>query len=176
MHWIDLLIVGVIAWFTFAAFSRGLIREVVTLIALILGAVLAGNYYRELSADIDFLIDDESTRRLVAFIAIFAGVFIAGQLAAMVLRTTARLLMLGPIDHLGGAAFGFAKGLLLIEVLLMALTTFSVSTRIDEALDDSALAPLFLDGIPVMLRVLPDEFDRAVEGNLDTLTERVPIG
>ena len=29
MHWIDLLIVATIAWFTFRAFTTGLIREVV---------------------------------------------------------------------------------------------------------------------------------------------------
>lgn len=176
MHWIDLVIVGLVAWFTFAAFSRGLIREVVTLVALILGAVLAGAFYEELAADIDFLIDDDGVRPLVAFIAIFGGVFIGGQILAAVLRQTAQLLMLGPLDHLGGAAFGFAKGLLLVEVLLIALTTFRVSDRVDTALDDSALAPVFLDGIPVMLQLLPDEFDRAVSHDETTLTGRGPIG
>lgn len=163
MHWIDLVIVGVVAWVTFAAFSRGLIREVVTVVALLLGVVLAGAFYGELADDIDFLIDDLGTRRLVAFIAIFGGVFIAGQIGAMLLRRTAYLLMLGPLDHFGGAAFGFIKGLLLVEVVLFALATFQVNDAIDTALEDSALAPIFLDGIPVLLRLLPDEFERGVE-------------
>lgn len=73
MQWLDLLIVGAAAWMTFRAFANGLIREIVTLAALILGVVVAGAYYRDLSANIAFVIDDELTRNLVSFLALFAS-------------------------------------------------------------------------------------------------------
>lgn len=164
MHWLDLLIIGVIAWVTFRALSVGLIREVVTLVALVTGTVLAGQFYQELAADIEFLTDDLQTRELAAFISIFAGVFVIGQIIGHVMRRTAAMLLLGPFDRLGGATFGFAKGLLLVEVLLLAAVTFPISGDIDSAVDDSALAPFFLDGIPVLLKVLPTEFRTATEG------------
>lgn len=163
MHWLDLVIVAIIAWFTFSAFSAGLIREAVTAVALVAGAVLAGRYYAELSADIAFLIGDDTTRNLVSFVAIFAGIAVLGQVAAVVLRRAAALLLLGPFDRVGGALFGFAKGVLLVEVLLIAASTFPVASGLDAALDQSTLAPVFLDGIPVMLQLLPDEFGAAVD-------------
>ena len=77
MDWLDLLIVGIVAWMTFRAFSNGLIREAVTLLALLLGIVLAGAFYRQLSADIAFLIEDERARNLVAFLALLGGMVAA---------------------------------------------------------------------------------------------------
>ncbi len=173
MSWIDLLIVGLVAWFTFRAFANGLIREVVTLAALILGVVLAGRFYPELSADIEFLIDDGTVRSLVSFIAILGGVVVLGQVLAAVLRRAASMLMLGPFDRLGGAAFGFAKGFMLVQVLLIAVAIFPASTRVALAVDDAALAPFFLDSVPVVKLTLPSEFHDAL-GTLGRWRETLP--
>lgn len=163
MHWLDLVIVAIVAWFTFSAFSAGLIRELVTIIAVIAGAVLAGRFYAELALDIEFLIDDESTRNFIAFVAIFAGVVVLGQIGAAMLRRVAAMLLLGPFDHIGGALFGFAKGAALVQILLIVASVYPFSGEVDRALERSTLAPLFLDRVPVMLRLLPDEFSDALD-------------
>jgi len=163
MHWLDLLIVAVIAWVTFTAFSRGLIREVVTLGALVVGAIVAGAFYDDLSTNLEFLIDDTTTRNLASFGALLGGILILGQLLAGVLRKTARLLMLGPFDHLGGAAFGFVKGVVLVEVALIAASIFPASETVATAIDESTLAPVFLERAPVAELALPPEFDNALD-------------
>ena len=162
-HWIDFVIIGFIAWTTFVAFSRGLIQEFVTVAGVIGGALLAGQFYRDLSADLSFVLDPGATRDLIAFGAIFSGIALVGQVASMLLHGAANVLMLGPLDHLGGAVFGFLKGLLIVEVALIAVTTFAVSESATSAVRESALAPFFFDAVPVVLRLLPDEFERAVE-------------
>lgn len=163
MHWLDLLIVAVISWLTFTAFSRGLIREIVTLMALIVGAVVAGAFYDELSTNLEFLIDDSTVRNLLSFGALLGGILILGQLLAGVLRRTAGLFMLGPFDHLGGAAFGLAKGVLLVEVALISVSVFPASTTVATAIDESTLAPVFLERAPVAELALPPEFDNALD-------------
>ncbi len=163
MHWLDLVIVGVIAWLTFSAFSRGLIREVVTLVAMILGAVIAGAFYDDLSTNLEFLVDDETTRNLISFGALLAGILILGQLIAGTLSKTARLFMLGPFDQIGGAAFGFVKGIIIVEVALIALSVFPASETMANAVDDSALATTFLERAPVAELALPPEFDNALD-------------
>ena len=162
MHWIDLLIVGVIAWFTFRAFANGLIWEVSSLLSVILGVVVAGLLYDDLSESLDFLIDDATWRNLISFVAIFAGVVVIGLLTARALRRMASLLLLGPLDHLGGAAFGFAKGLLVVQVALILLAVYPPSEGLAAAVDDSAIAPLFLDSAPVAEVALPSEFNDAL--------------
>lgn len=173
MSWIDLLIVGVIAWFTFRAFANGLIREVVTLGALILGVVLAGLFYAELAADTEFLIEDGTVRKLVSFMAILGGVVVLGQVLAAVLRRVASVLMLGPFDRLGGAAFGFAKGFILVQVLLIAVAIFPASTSVAFAVDDATLTPFFLDSMPLVELTLPSEFHDAL-GTLGRWRENLP--
>lgn len=174
LHWLDLAIIAVVGWLTWRAFTVGLIREVVTLAAVLAGALLAGRFYGELAADIEFLIDDPRTRELVAFIAIFGGVVVLGQIGALLLRRIASLLLLGPFDRLGGAAFGFVKGVVVVEVLLIAVTAFPAATQLTEAVEESALAPFFLDGIPVVERLLPDEVTDALHAASDTVSGVLP--
>ncbi|MXW36265.1 MAG: CvpA family protein [Chloroflexi bacterium] len=163
MHWLDLIVVAIISWLTYRAFTVGLIREVVTTAALILAAVLAGRFYAELSADIAFAIEDETWRDFVAFASIFIGVVVIGQIAASLLRRAAAVLLLGWADRIGGATFGFAQGFLLVEVALFAILTFPISSALDAAVEASLLAPVFIDTLPVLLGLLPPEFEAAVE-------------
>jgi membrane protein required for colicin V production len=162
MNWVDGVIVGAIVWFTFTAFQAGFIREVVTVVSVLLGIVLAGLFYTDLAEDIKIAVDSDRAARTIAFLAIFGATALAGQLAAMLLKETASLLMLGIFDQFAGAIFGFAKAVLLLEILLIVFVTYP-SLGLREAIDGSSFAPIFLDGVPFLLRILPSEFEAAVD-------------
>ncbi len=161
MNWLDLVIVLVIAFFAGSAFRAGLIREVVTLASVAVGVVVAGLFYDDLARDGLSFIDDRDTARVVGFLVLLGAVYLGGQLIAVMLKQTAAVLLLGWADHAGGALFGLIKGLVVVEVLLIAFVTFDVGLR--DAIDGSALASVFLDARAVVLFVLPDEFERAVD-------------
>jgi membrane protein required for colicin V production len=162
MNWLDAVIVIAIAWFTFAAFRAGIIREVVGVIALVVGVLAAGYYYDDLAENVLLVIDDDTAANVIAFLVLFGAVALGGQLAAFLLKRVASLLALGWVDHLAGAAFGLLKGLILVEVFLILFTTYPY-LGLGGAVRGSAIAPLFLDGGPVLLKLLPGEFNRAVE-------------
>jgi membrane protein required for colicin V production len=179
MNWVDLLIAAVIAWTVFRGLSAGLIRQAVMLLAVVLGIVLAGRLYDDLAANLDFLIDDQTTRELIAFVAIAAGVMVAGSVLAAVLKTTASMLMLGPLDRLGGAVLGLLRGLLYVQLGLIALAVFPVSEDASRAVDESTIAPLFLDTVPLAQFGLPDEFNnplQQLESWRETLGAIMPEG
>ena len=159
MNWVDLLIVAFIAWMTFRGFQSGLIRQVVRVVAIIAGIVLAGLLYDDLSANLDFLIDDVTTRNLVSFVAIVAGMVIAGTVLAQLLKTTAGILMLGPIDSIGGGVLGFIRGVLYVQVALFVLAVFPANESLSKGVADSSVAAYFLDTVPVISIALPSEFD-----------------
>lgn len=159
MNWVDLLIAGAIAWTTFRGLKTGLIRQAVWLVAVLLGLYLAGALYDDLSANLEFLIDDETTRNLVSFVAIIVGSVIAGMVIGEVLRTTATMLMLGPVDSLGGAAVGFIRGLVYVQLVLFAAAVFPANEDLAKGIDDSTLAPYFLDEIGFVGVGLPAEFE-----------------
>lgn len=171
MNWLDLLIVAILAWTTFRAFSAGLIREIVSLLGLVAGVALAGAFYGNLSRNLEFVIADPTTRQLAAFGAIFIGTVIAGYVIGAVLHTAAAMLFLGPVDKIGGAIFGLVKGLLLVEVLLVAISVFPAQTTVAMAVKESTLAPVFLRFAPVLNFGLPQEFQDPM-GQLG----RAPLG
>jgi membrane protein required for colicin V production len=161
MNWLDVAIVIVIAWFTFAAYGAGIIREVVTVIAFVVAVLAAGFYYDDLAENVLLFINDDIAASVAAFVVLFGSVVLGGQLAAILLKHMVSLLRLGWLDHLAGAAFGLLKGLILVEMFLILFTTFPY-LGLDSTIRGSAIAPLFLDGGPVLLKLLPGEFDHAV--------------
>jgi membrane protein required for colicin V production len=161
MNWIDAAIIILIAWFTFSAFSAGIIREIVTITGVALGIVLAGLFYKDLASDVRLAVDNENASNIIAFLLIFGSCTLAGQLAAMLLKQTASLLMLGMLDHLLGAGFGFVKGMAVVEVALILFVTFP-AFGLKDHIHDSMFGPMFLNGIPILLRILPVEFRNAV--------------
>src|SRR3989337_2350174 len=147
MNWLDIAIILIVGTFTISAFSSGLIREVVTLLSAIVGVVFAGLFYDDLKRDV---------------LSFFGSALLAGQLIAIMLKQTASLLLLGWADKIGGAAFGFLKGLVVVELLLILFVTYP-EIGLQGAIDGSVLASVFLDAIPLLLVLLPDEFQQAVD-------------
>jgi len=164
MNWLDIVIVLIVAFFAATAFSAGLIRELVTLVSAVVGIVVAGLFYDDLARDVLVFIDNKDTANIVAFLMLLGAIYLAGQLIAIMLKQVTAILLLGWADRLGGALFGLLKGLVVVEVLLIAFITFDVG--LDDAIDDSGLASVFLDAIPVLLLILPNEFEQAVDAFL----------
>jgi membrane protein required for colicin V production len=161
MNWLDIAIVLVVAFFAATAFSAGLIRELVTLVSAVVGIVVAGLFYDDLARDVLVFIDNNDTANIVAFLVLLGAVYLAGQLIAIMLKQVAAILLLGWADRLGGALFGLLKGLVVVEVLLIAFVTFDVG--LDDAIEGSGLASVFLDAASVLLIILPADFERAVD-------------
>ena len=162
MNWIDILIVATIAGFVLTAYAAGLIREAVTLVAALLGIAIAGQLYDNLAADVLVFMDDENAAEAISFLILVGAVYLFGQIVAIMLSKTASLLMLGWADRIGGAVFGFLKGLLVVQVLLIIFAAYP-SLGLDDDIAGSALAPYFLEDIDVLLWILPDNFDNRIE-------------
>jgi membrane protein required for colicin V production len=165
MNWLDVVVILLVAGFTIAAYSAGLIRETITLVAVIAGIIIAGLLYQRLASDVLVFIDDEDAAEAVSFLALFGGVYLMGQIGAYVLKTGASLLMLGPIDHLGGAVFGFIKGILVVEMLLIILAAYP-SLDLDSAVDDSTIARHLVDDFDFLKHILPSDIDHRIENFL----------
>lgn len=162
MNWVDIVIIVLLVGFVVAAYSAGLIREVVTLVASLLGVVIAGLLYDEFSADVLVFVHNEEASRAIAFIILFGSIYLMGQIAAYVLKATAHIMMLGWTDRAGGAAFGLVKGLIVIQVLVILFAAYP-SLDLDSAIDDSTIGRFFVDDASFMLVILPGEFETRVD-------------
>jgi membrane protein required for colicin V production len=162
MNWLDFAIILVIVLIVITAYYAGLIREAVTFLAAVLGIVIAGLLYDDLAADILTFMDDEDAAEAISFMILVGAVYLFGQIVALMLSRTASLLMLGWADRIGGAFFGFLKGLIIVQALLIIFAAYP-SLGLDDAVAGSELAPYFIDDVDFLLWVLPANFDSRVE-------------
>ena len=74
MNWLDFVIIFVLLSFVAAAFSAGLIREVITFLAIVVGIVIAGVLCDDLARDVLVFIDDRDAALAVSFLVLFGSV------------------------------------------------------------------------------------------------------
>ena len=154
MNWLDIVIIVVIGISTFVGLKRGIIKAVLTLAGLIVGVILAGRFYVPLSEQLTF-IPQASVAKVVAFAVIFIGVMIVVALLAQLLKWAASAIMLGWANHLAGAIIGFVLGAIFCGAILAIWVKFLGAG----AIADSGIATLLLDRFPMVLILLPAEFD-----------------
>jgi membrane protein required for colicin V production len=162
MTWIDAAIVAIFLFFIVTAFSAGLVREVISTSATIAGMVLAGLFYQDIADSLLSSIDNETTAAVVAFLIIFVGVTVAGQLVAMVVHPAITILQLGMVDQFLGAFFGVVKAFVIVEVLLVLFVTYP-RYDLDTKINDSAFAPKMLNLSQPIVKVLPQIFEKKVD-------------
>jgi membrane protein required for colicin V production len=155
VNWLDIVLLVAIALATVVGLGIGIIRAALSLAGLILGIVLAGHYYLPFSHVLDAFLQP-GVAKVVAFIIILAAVMAAAAFLAIFLRRGASAIKLGWADRLGGAVFGLAMGAIFCGGLLAIWVKFFGGA---EAITQSTVARLLLDRLPMVLALLPDEFD-----------------
>lgn len=155
MNWLDIVIIVVIAISAFGGLKNGLIKAVLSLAGLIVGVVLAGRYYTPLSEQLTFIPQD-NIARIVAFAIILIGVMIIAGVLANLLKWAVSAVMLGWVNRIGGAVFGLVLGAVFCGALLAMWINFM---GIQSIIVESAMTNMLLDFFPVVLALLPDEFD-----------------
>jgi membrane protein required for colicin V production len=155
VNWLDIVLLVAIALATVLGLGIGIIRAALSLAGLILGIVLAGHFYLPFSHVLDAFLQP-SVAKVVAFIIILAAVMVVAAFLAIFLRRGASAIKLGWADRLGGAVFGLAMGAIFCGGLLAVWVKFAGSA---EAITQSTLARLLLDRLPMVLALLPDEFN-----------------
>lgn len=162
MNWLDAAILGLVIWFTFSAFQAGFVRESVTVAAAVLGVVLAGLYYKSLADDVLVFIDGKTLANLVSFGVIFGATALAGQMLALVLKPAVHMFQLGVFDQLAGAAFGFAKAMVFVQIFLIVFITYP-KWGVDKTIDHSFFGSLILEKSSIVVKILPAEFRSSVD-------------
>ena len=155
MNWLDIAILVIVAVAVFLGLRIGLIKAVLSLAGVIIGIILAGRYYVPLSEQLPF-IPQAGVAKVVAFAIILIGVIVIASVLATLLKWATSVMMLGWVNHLGGAVFGLVMGALFCGALLAIWVKF---LGIAEVISESSLAVILLDRFPMVLALLPSEFD-----------------
>jgi len=155
MNWLDIVILVLIILSTLIGLKVGIIKAVLSMAGVIAGVVLAGRYYTALAGHLTF-ISQPALAKIIAFAIILIVVMIIAAVLASLIKWAVSAMLLGWVNRLGGAVFGLVLGAIFCGALLTLWGKFAGETS---PVADSALARLLLDSFPVVLALLPGEFD-----------------
>lgn len=155
MNWLDVVLVIFLFLTALIGLIRGLVSMLIPLIGVIVGVVLAGQYYTNLAHDV---FRSHATAANIAAFAIIVLVFlIIAVILTTLLHGLLRRLFLDWLNHLLGVFIGFVIGSLIAGAILSVLLKQSVGVS---TIQDSAVASFLVDKFPLSLSFLPGEFDR----------------
>jgi membrane protein required for colicin V production len=124
MNTLDVIFLILIAASVVYSLIRGLVREVSSLLAIILGFFGASYGYSRIAEWWKRWIDNETVAHIIGFAILFLLVALGISLLGKLLSRAIHKGGLGWADRFGGAAFGFLKAILLIAIILLVLTAF----------------------------------------------------
>lgn len=167
LNWVDFVVIIVLAGGAFAGFQQGLIRYVLSWVALVVAFILAAQLKGPLT---DLLSGfwhafDPPVREFWVFVVLFVGFAIGGWFIVRAFYRTTRLPIVKQLDEIGGAVLGIAFAATFIVLQLIVFDSlFKGSATLPgqpglnpgdtswlkgywDALNDSVLVGVFRDTI-----------------------------
>lgn len=158
----DAVVGGVILISGVLAYSRGFVRETLSILGWVAAAIvaffLAGwaePLVREVPVLGEFLAESCELSIVAAFAAVFAITLVVVSLIAPVFSSAVQRSALGGLDQGAGFLFGVARGALLIAVGLLVYDRVVVADTL-AVVEESRSAAIFASIIEVIERELPE--------------------
>jgi len=164
----DWVVVAVIGLSTLLAFFRGVVRELIAIVAWVLGLVGAIAFTPVLGTMLPTIPGYPGVPYLIAFALIVIGALLLGALIAWPLTKAVRAAGLGFADRFLGSIFGLVRGaaLMLAFVIVAGLTPLPRTDWWQRA----ALVPPLVAGVAALKPYLPDELARRLDYSPGTRT------
>lgn len=121
----DYIILAVVAVSILISLVRGFVKELISLVIWILGFWVAIKFYHALATVFEHYIANSAIRHITSFTVIFLAVLILGALFNYLLSFIIIKTGLSGTDRLLGMIFGFARGVLLVAMLLLLISSTS---------------------------------------------------
>jgi membrane protein required for colicin V production len=141
MNGLDWAIVVVLVLSVLLAAAQGFLHEVISLVGVVVGYLLAAWEYWRLAPRLAPYVKSDAVAESAAFLAVFFAVVIAAGIIGRIARWLAKEAGLIWADRLLGAVFGLVRGSAIVAVLVLALAAFAPGSQM---LGRSAMGGYFL--------------------------------
>ena len=134
MSYLDLFFGVVIAWGAYSGFSKGLIKELASILGVIFGVFLAKNYYPYLDIKLKPIFESEAGFiSILSAILIFLLTIMVFKIIAKFLTKFLKIIALGLLNRIIGSVFGIFKTVLLLCILVFIFSNINNVTGIIKA-------------------------------------------
>jgi membrane protein required for colicin V production len=154
VNWFDIALLAVLALCVAEGVWKGFSRQVIGLIALLLGILLGVWFYGTAGAFLLPYVSKPAIAKLLGFLMVFVGTQILGGIAGWALSKAMKASGLGWLDRGLGAGFGVVKAALIGVVLVMAITAFPLKP-LPDSVAGSRIAPYLIDASHVITYLAP---------------------
>jgi membrane protein required for colicin V production len=165
----DIVLLVLFFGFVFVGFWLGLIHTLGAIIGMVVGLVVASNFYGQISPFLQFLFVKPSIANFVSFVVVF---LVVSRLIGFVFYRIEKafkiitfLPLVGAANRLGGALLGFVEGAFVLGIVLMIATSFALPDSFLNMIDNSAFAQLLIK-IAKILTPLVAESLRTVQARI----------
>ena len=154
MNYLDIIIAIILFLFGFKGYRKGLIIEVVTLLAFAVGIYGAMHFSEFTGKHLqDFVEINPKYLDTIAFVLTFILLVVIVNLIGRAVTNLIKAMNLSFFNKLGGFVFGVAKGVLLCSLLLLVLNNFQLIGMLKpEMREKSKLYPYIEETVPYVYR------------------------
>jgi membrane protein required for colicin V production len=159
---LDWVFIGVLATSFLLGAWRGLVYEVLSVVAWVAAFICAQWFAPDVAPILPMGGAGEGVRYLAGFLVVFIGVVFAGGLVAWLVKKLVEAVGLRPVDRVLGAAFGLARGVLI--VLAMAVVANMTPLRSADWWTESEGAAVATAALVQLKPVMPERFGHYLPG------------
>lgn len=167
-NWLDILLLVIIVITVIIGAIRGFLRQIIGILAVVIGLIIAIKYY-PIGSKVFTFVRNDVLAQLLGFFLIFIIVLCVGWVINILLAKAVR----GPLkslNHFMGAGLGLIKGILICCVVVFGLLVFPVNTQ---ALEESQLTPYCIKIADTAYGLIPQELkDKFNEAYHEIMGER----
>lgn len=160
MNWLDLVLLAIVLISVIMSVRKGFSREIIGLMASLAALVLGMWFYGLAGSFVMPYVSSPRVANLIGFLLVVVAVLLCGGLIGWIVSRFLRTIGLSFFDRLLGAAFGFARGMLIAIALLTAFTAFGPqadSKTASASVVNSRFAPYVLDASHTFVAIAPME-------------------
>jgi membrane protein required for colicin V production len=157
----DYLVLFVLICSVVISTMRGLVKEVLSLLSWVVAFMVANAYGENLATMLPEALPGNTTRLIVAFLALFIGVRLLMMLLTVAIDAVLKASGLSVADRGLGGLFGLGRGMLIVlaVVLLCGMTSIPQQTFWKQAL----LSPLAETAARTVKPMLPGNFAQHIQ-------------
>lgn len=151
MHIFRIVILAVLVWFFIIGVKRGLIRQVLEVVGIIVAFLTAFYFAHALAEWIEVkTAADYRLSLAMAALAIFIGIIIGVHFVGVGLKKLFGLTIMGVFDRVAGGLFGVLKGVLIISLVLSVMMILPVPDDVKDELREDPVTGAIYPVLPVM--------------------------
>lgn len=141
MSLLTITMLAVLAFGSLRGLLRGLIKEVASVTAFVLGGWLAYRFHEAVAIPLTSLMPLHAAR-IVAFVGLLLAVGLSAHLIGNLLTGLMKLALLGWVNRVGGLVLGFMEGALVLGMILYSIIAIPFSFPLKEQIRQDTHAAL----------------------------------